>query len=172
MAGLAKHRISTAPNPSSDRRASRNAPEAVFGHCLSVRTVTRLSSRWLTTPRCPGGLFTAIPAPTGTLPDLGIVAFVQAPSRATRRILARKTEVIRLYAKKAQKGLVIQNRAAEIKLLAERQAGIWIQKEGPKQGGDRKSKSHDRTLNLKNLNISRNESSRWQNVVSMLEGEA
>jgi hypothetical protein len=54
-----------------------------------------------------------------------------------------KAEAIRIYAKSAKKGLAIQNRAACIKILAERRAGELLRerqlKPGPKAIPDRLS---------------------------------
>jgi len=75
-----------------------------------------------------------------------------------------KAEVLRIYAKKIGKGLEVQNQCAEIKIRVERKAGELI----PKQiitGGD--PKSHDVTL--KDLNISKMQSSRWQLIASIPE---
>ena len=44
-----------------------------------------------------------------------------------------------------------------------------LEKEGPKKGGDRKSKSHDATLNLPDLGITRSQSSRWQSEATVPE---
>jgi len=55
-----------------------------------------------------------------------------------------------------------QNDAAEIVLSAERELGRILGEEGPKRGGDRKSKSHDATLNLPDMGITKSQSSRWQ----------
>jgi hypothetical protein len=70
-------------------------------------------------------------------------------------------EAVRTYIKAAQAGLEAQNLAAEIKLRAERKAGEMLA-EMELHGGDRRSKSHDVTLNLADLGISKMQSSRWQ----------
>jgi hypothetical protein len=57
--------------------------------------------------------------------------------------------------------LDIQNRAAEVKLRAERQAGKLLA-QMTLRGGDRRSKIHQERLKLDDLGISRNQSTRWQ----------
>jgi hypothetical protein len=72
-----------------------------------------------------------------------------------------KAEAVRKYAQSASLGLGIQNRAAEVKLRAERQAGKLLA-EMTLRGGDRRSKNHNERLKLEDLGISRNQSTRWQ----------
>ena len=67
-------------------------------------------------------------------------------------------------------GLEMQNSAAEIKLRAERRAGEMLAKKNLR-GGDRKSKSHDATLKLPDLGVSRTQSSRWQTLAKLPEKE-
>jgi hypothetical protein len=74
-----------------------------------------------------------------------------------------EAETVRIYAQKQRLGLQLQNHAAQIKIQAERRAGEALAAMRL-QGGDRKSKSHRGTLilQLKDLGITRNQSSRWQ----------
>ena len=58
-----------------------------------------------------------------------------------------KAEAARAYVKAAKLGLELQNRAAEVKLRAERKAGRLL-RSLKLRGGDRKSKRHDASLNL------------------------
>jgi hypothetical protein len=72
-----------------------------------------------------------------------------------------KAEAVRKYAQSASLGLEIQNRAAEVKLRAERQAGKLLS-QLMLRGGDRRSKSRHDRVKLDDLGISRNQSTRWQ----------
>jgi hypothetical protein len=72
-----------------------------------------------------------------------------------------KAEAVRKYAQSASLGLDIQNRAAEVKLRAERQAGKLLA-QLMLRGGDRRSKLRHARLKLDDLGISRNQSTRWQ----------
>jgi hypothetical protein len=72
-----------------------------------------------------------------------------------------KAEAVRKYAQSASLGLNIQNRAAEVKLRAERQAGKLLS-QMMLRGGDRRSKNQHERLKLGDLGISRNQSTRWQ----------
>jgi hypothetical protein len=72
-----------------------------------------------------------------------------------------KAEAVRKYAQSAALGLDVQNRAAEVKLRAERRAGVLLS-QLMLRGGDRRSKSRDDRLKLDDLGISRNQSTRWQ----------
>ena len=72
-----------------------------------------------------------------------------------------KAEAVRKYIESAGLGLEVQNKAAELKLRAERKAGEMLA-EMKLHGGDRRSDvSGDRTR-LEDLGISKDQSSRWQ----------
>lgn len=81
-----------------------------------------------------------------------------------------RAEALRIYAKRAQKGIELQNQAAVVKLRAERRAGVVLlemKDSGERyngRGGDRKSEYRDDTPILEDLGISRLQSSRWQQV--------
>jgi hypothetical protein len=81
-----------------------------------------------------------------------------------------KAEAARTYVRAAQLGLELQNRAAEVKLRAERKAGGML-KALNLRGGSRKSKGHRDPLKLKDLGISRNQSKRWQLIASVSDDE-
>lgn len=78
-----------------------------------------------------------------------------------------KAEALRLYSKQAGESLEVQNAVAEIKLRAERKAGKLLGQSGPKHGGDRRSVSRLYARTLKDLDISRFQSHRWQRVASI-----
>ena len=75
-----------------------------------------------------------------------------------------------VYVKAARRGLEVQNRAAVIRIQAERKAGQWLA-DLKLRGGDRKSKSKGRRapLKLEHLGITRDESKRWQKEASVSE---
>jgi hypothetical protein len=81
-------------------------------------------------------------------------------------------ETIRIYAKQRRLGLRLQNHAARIKIQAERVLGATLSAMRLR-GGDRKSESRRGTLilRLRDLGISRNQSSRWQLEASVSEEE-
>ena len=85
--------------------------------------------------------------------------------------LRDKAEAMRIYAKQAKYSLDIQNRCAELKLRAERKAGI-ILGEMTTKGGER-HKSHDGTYErhsvLDEFDISKMQSSRWQAISKIPE---
>jgi hypothetical protein len=81
-----------------------------------------------------------------------------------------KAEAVRIYVKAAKMGLELQNRAAELKLCAERKAGTFLSTLRL-QGGDRRSKGHRDPLKLEDLGVSRNESKRWQLASTVPECE-
>jgi hypothetical protein len=75
---------------------------------------------------------------------------------------ARDTaEAARTFAKAARLGLELQNRAAELKLRAERKAGTFLA-HLRLRGGDRRSKCQDVTLKLEQLGVTKRQSSLWQ----------
>ena len=77
------------------------------------------------------------------------------------KLIRDKAEAVRKYAQSAAMGLDAQNRAAEVKLRAERKAGQLLNSLRLR-GGDRKSNGHDDGLKLDDLGISQNQSTRWQ----------
>lgn len=79
-----------------------------------------------------------------------------------------KAEAVRQYAKSATLGLELQNQAAQVKLLAEREAGGLL-KSMRLHGGDRKSATHAEGMTLKGLGLSQNQSARWQLEASVPE---
>jgi hypothetical protein len=81
-----------------------------------------------------------------------------------------QAEAVRAYVRSARLGLEIQNYAAEVKLRAERKAGKVLA-ECKLWGGDRRSKSHDATLKLSDLGITRDQSSRWQLEASVPDSQ-
>jgi hypothetical protein len=62
----------------------------------------------------------------------------------------------------------MQNQCAEIKIRAERRIGEMLG-ETIEHGGDRKSKSHDATLKLSDLGITKSDSSRCQAIAAIPE---
>lgn len=84
------------------------------------------------------------------------------------KALRDKAEAARKYAQSAALSLKIQNRAAELKLLAERRAGELLE-ELVAHGGNRRSSSHDENLKLSDLGIDHNQSSRWRREAAVPE---
>jgi hypothetical protein len=81
-----------------------------------------------------------------------------------------KAEAIRQYARNAKMGLELQNKAAELKLRAERRAGELLQTISLR-GGDRVSDSSGARTTLAQLGISQNQSTRWQKLATVPEGD-
>lgn len=77
------------------------------------------------------------------------------------KVIRDKAEAVRKYAQSASLGLDVQNRAAEVKLRAERQAGELLS-QLMLRGGDRRSKGHCDRLKLSDLGLTANQSKRWQ----------
>jgi len=73
---------------------------------------------------------------------------------------------VRAYARNARLGIQVQNRAAELKLRAERKAGELLASL-KLRGGDRKSNVHRDRLKLHDLGITQNQSKRWQREASV-----
>lgn len=81
------------------------------------------------------------------------------------KLLRDKAEAARTFVKAARLGLDLQNRAAELRLRAERKAGKLLNSLHLR-GGDRRSK-RGRALKLDDLGISRDQSRRWQRMASV-----
>lgn len=84
------------------------------------------------------------------------------------KMIRDKAEAVRKYAQSAALGLDAQNRAAEVKLRAERKAGQLLSSLNLR-GGDRKSNNHADCLKLDDLGISQNQSTRWQREAQLSE---
>jgi hypothetical protein len=92
----------------------------------------------------------------------------QAKSLDEVKDIRDKAEAARSYIRAAKLGLVLQNRAAEVKLRAERKAGGLL-RSLKLRGGDRRSKLPEATLksSLDELGISKKQSMLWQRVSSI-----
>jgi hypothetical protein len=88
-------------------------------------------------------------------------ALAEARSLDEIKSIRDKAEAVRKYAQSASLGLDVQNRAAEVKLRAERQAGRLLA-QMTLRGGDRRSKGHSDRLKLVDLGLTPNQSKRWQ----------
>lgn len=79
-------------------------------------------------------------------------------------------EAARVYAREADLGAEAMNHAAEIKLRAEQRCGAILMEMAEKgerdtgEGGPRRSPSTPTTVKLADLDITRDESSRWQKL--------
>ena len=94
----------------------------------------------------------------------------EAKSLEEIKSIRDKAEAARNYVKAAKLGLALQNCAAEVKLRAERKAGVLL-RSLRLRGGDRKSKRHAASLKLDDLGISRDQSKRWQHIASVSDAE-
>jgi hypothetical protein len=93
--------------------------------------------------------------------DQASQALAEARSLDEIKTIRDKAEAVRKYAQSASMGLDVQNRAAEVKLRAERQAGKLLA-QLMLRGGDRRSKGHRDRLKLDDLGLTANQSKRWQ----------
>ena len=75
-----------------------------------------------------------------------------------------RAEVLRLYAKQAQKSFEMQNQCAEIKLRAERKAGHMLMEQEKNKGAAAPEEVAGKIPRLKELGISYSQSSRWQAI--------
>lgn len=93
-----------------------------------------------------------------------------------------KAEAIRIYLRNQKASAEAQNDAAEIKLRAERRLGELLHEQKERgerdagRGGDRKSRSHGATVNdsppnLRDLEITKSQASRWQQVAAIEEAQ-
>jgi hypothetical protein len=93
--------------------------------------------------------------------DQALKALAEAETLGEIKAIRDKAEAVRKYAASASLGLDAQNYAAEVKLRAERKAGILLG-ELRLRGGDRKSNGCDDRLKLEDLGITHSQSTRWQ----------
>lgn len=109
---------------------------------------------------------------TTALSKLGAAKRAIIAAKSLNEVLAvgDMAAAIKAYAKASGESLEIQNAASDIRLSAERKAGQLLA-EMELQGGDRKSKSRDVTLNLSDIGITKMQSSRWQLAAKLPEVE-
>jgi hypothetical protein len=84
--------------------------------------------------------------------------------------LCNQAEAVRHYIMTATRNLELQNRAGEVKLRCERRAGE-ILRTLLVHGGNRKSKLGDSNVTLKQLGLTKAQSSRWQLEATLPEDE-
>lgn len=90
-----------------------------------------------------------------------------------------KAEALRAYAKQAGESLEMQNMIAEIKIRAERKAGELLKEQEKNDGGEWTHKKHlsndttsailEQPKTLKEIGISRDQSSTWQKIADIPE---
>lgn len=89
------------------------------------------------------------------------------------REIRNTAAALQVYAKQAGLSLEMQNKAAEIKLRAERRCGELLGEMAERgerdagQGGDRRSQSQPATVKLDDLAIGKDQSSRWQKIAAI-----
>lgn len=99
-----------------------------------------------------------------------LYALAEAQSIEEVKKIHDHADAVRAYVRSASMGLDLQNRAAEIKLRAERKAGKMLS-EMRLRGGRQRSKLHRVTLTLSDLGITKQQSRRWQLEASLSDGD-
>jgi hypothetical protein len=94
----------------------------------------------------------------------------EADSLDDVKAIRDKAMAVQRYVESARLGLKLQNIAAELRLRAERKAGVFLA-QLHLRGGDRRSKGHAAPLkvNLDDLGLTRDQSKRWQRVAAVPE---
>lgn len=111
---------------------------------------------------------------TGPLARLDQATQLLAKARTVDevKLVRDQAEVARLYARERKLGLEAQNHAAEIKIRAERRLGELLE-ETPKQHGARDGTESSRSTplppSLKELGVSKDESSQCQQIAALPE---
>lgn len=81
-----------------------------------------------------------------------------------------QAEAMRVYVAMRGGSLEIQNDGAELRIRAERKIGELLSL-AQLRGGDRKSNSHADCLKLDDIGVSQNQSTRWQQIARVPQGE-
>ena len=112
---------------------------------------------------------TTIDSPSSVVAVLDEVlrALTETADLAQIKNLRDEAEAVRQYVKKAALPLEMQNKAVEVKLVAQRRAGEVL-RAMQLRGGDHRSSGRDDTR-LEDLGIAKEESSRWQREASLPE---
>jgi len=80
-----------------------------------------------------------------------------------------QAEALRIYAKQAQQSFEMQNHCAEIKIRAERKAGLMLLEQDKNKGAAAPAEERDGIPRLRELGISYSQSSRWQSMAGIPE---
>ncbi len=83
------------------------------------------------------------------------------------KMVRDRAEAARVYARAAKLGLDVENRAAELRLRAERKAGTMLSKMKLSKGGRPSENSRPGGQRLADLGWSKSQSSRWQHLASV-----
>lgn len=108
--------------------------------------------------------------------DQASTALAKLSSVEDVKEVRNRAEALRTYVRRSQRGIELQNKAAEVKLRAERRGGeilADLKENGgrARHGGDRKSRYRDDTLidvpTLDDLGLSKGEAARWQQFAAL-----
>lgn len=100
--------------------------------------------------------------------DIGEQLLLAAASLDEIKTIRDRAELARVYARTAREGIEVQNRAAKLRLQAERKAGRLLANLRLR-GGDRRSKHRQRLPTLAQVGITKHQSQRWQLLASVPE---
>lgn len=108
-----------------------------------------------------------------TFPELAIIDEGEQLLRAAASLeeiksIRDRAELARVYARTAREGIDLQNRAARLRLQAERKAGRYLA-DLRLRGGDRRSKHRQKLPKLAQIGITKHQSQRWQLLASIPE---
>ena len=124
-----------------------------------------------TTDRKPtNGHSRSIPLDQLTLVHHAFQELAHCDSLEEVKDIRNKADAVRRYARNAKAGLELQNKAAQLKLHAERRAGELLRAMNLR-GGDRVSDLACGRATLERLDISQNQSTRWQKLATIPEEE-
>ena len=96
--------------------------------------------------------------------DAAHSALRQAASIDEVRSIRDRAVAIQAYLRQSRESLSMQNMAAEIRLRAEKKLGKLLYERVNHQGGRSSKRSHDATVSLRALGVSKSQSSRLQRV--------
>ena len=102
--------------------------------------------------------------------DKVLAKLAEASDLSEVKDIRDQAQAIRQYAASVKASLLLQNKAAELKLRAERRAGEMLCAMGLR-GGDHMTSADASRLTLEELGISHNQSTRWQKEAVIPEQE-
>jgi hypothetical protein len=98
-------------------------------------------------------------------------AFAAAKSFRQVRAVREKAELARRRAKRERLGVPVENRAADLKLRAERRLGQLLECLAPRGGDHRSSRRKGARSALAELGVTHNQSSRWRREAALSDRE-